>query len=219
MRVNLDGNITRTELIGRDAIVIQDGQQVTEFKEGVIPYAMQRPMALIIDEYDAGRPDVMFVLQRLLEAEGKFTLLEQNKTIWPHKYFRIFATANTIGLGDPSGLYHGTHPINQAQLDRWNIIANLDFMPLEKEVGILKLKIPNQDEQILRSMVAFANLTRQAFLNNDVTVLMSTRNVIHWAQSYVLLRDLKLAFHLSFLNKCDLTEKHIYEEFYQRCFT
>jgi cobaltochelatase CobS len=218
MRVNLDGHITRSELIGRDAIIIKEGKQVTEFKEGIIPWALEKPIALIIDEYDAGRPDVMFVIQRLLEAEGKLTLLEQNKVIFPHNDFRLFATANTIGLGDATGLYHGTHPINQGQLDRWNIIVNLDFMDNEKEIRVVSLKVPKINRDILSNMINFAHLTRQSFLNGDVNVFMSTRNLINWAQNFILVGDLQLSYLLSFLNKCDPNEKLIYDEFYQRCF-
>ncbi|AIF80596.1 aerobic cobaltochelatase CobS subunit [endosymbiont of Acanthamoeba sp. UWC8] len=218
IRINLDGHITRTELIGRDTITLSEGKQITSFQEGIIPLALKQPIALIIDEYDAGRPDVMFVIQQLLETNGKLTLLEQNSVIKPHKHFRIFATANTIGLGDPTGLYHGTNPINQAQLDRWNIITNLDFMPPDKELEVLALKLPDIPKDTLKSMVTLAQLIRQGFINGDITILMSTRNILNWAQNYSILKDIKLSFDYSFLNKCDILEKHIYEEFFNKCF-
>src|SRR3984885_72130 len=225
IRVNLDSHISRIDLIGKDAIVLRDGQQVTEYKEGILPWALQHPTALVFDEYDAGRPDVMFVIQRVLEVEGKLTLLDQNRVIHPHKAFRLFATSNTIGLGDTSGLYHGTQQINQGQMDRWNIVATLNYLPEDEEVEIVLAKVPsfadkkkhpNGREQI-RNMVALANLTRQSFMQGDISTVMSPRTVITWAENTEIFGDTATGFRLSFLNKCDETERAAIGEFYQRC--
>lgn len=222
IRINLDGHVSRIDLIGRDAIVLKDGKQVTEFREGILPWAMQKGFALVFDEYDAGRPDVMFVLQRLLEADGKMTLTDQNKIISPHPSFRLFATANTIGLGDSSGLYHGTNPINQGQIDRWNIVARLDYLPAKIEEKIILSKAPSfntkEGQQNISSMVALANLTREGFKNGDISTVMSPRTVISWAENFEIFGDMEKAFRLAFLNKCEETEKSIIAEYYQRCF-
>lgn len=222
IRINMDSHISRTDLIGRDAIVIKAGKQVTAFQEGIIPWALRRPIALVFDEYDAGRPDVMFVIQRILESQGKLTLLDQNTVITPHKYFRIFATSNTIGLGDATGLYHGTQPINQGQMDRWNIVATLNYLPHEVEERIISAKVPslhNADGSVLIArMVAMANLTRTGFMNGDISTVMSPRTVISWAENYTIFGDLHRAFRLSFLNKCDEMERATVAEYYQRCF-
>jgi len=225
IRVNLDSHISRIDLIGKDAIVLRDGQQVTEYREGLLPWALQHACALVFDEYDAGRPDVMFVIQRVLEVEGKLTLLDQNRVIHPHPAFRLFATANTIGLGDTSGLYHGTQQINQGQMDRWNIVATLNYLPENEEVEIVlakapsfanKKKRPHGREQV-RAMVALANLTRQSFMQGDISTVMSPRTVITWAENWEIFGDPGTAFRLSFLNKCDETERAAIAEFYQRC--
>jgi cobaltochelatase CobS len=220
VRINLDGNISRIDLIGRDIIVIKDGKQVTEFHDGMIPWSLKRPVALVFDEYDAARPDVMFVLQRLLESEGKFTLIDKNQVINPHPYFRIFSTANTIGLGDITGLYHGVQPINQGQMDRWNIVATLNYLPKEKEMDIVFAKMPKlkKDKKLVESMVTMADLTRAGFKAGDLSTVMSPRTVITWAENYEIFGDLEKAFRLTFLNKCDEAEKYIISEYYQRCF-
>ncbi len=222
IRVNLDSHISRTDLIGRDAIVVKDGKQVTAFAEGIIPYALRRPVALVFDEYDAGRPDVMFVIQRILEAQGKLTLLDQNTVITPHPYFRIFATSNTIGLGDATGLYHGTQPINQGQMDRWNIVTTLNYLPAEVEEKIIAAKNPSlqnaKGKKLISTMVAMANLTRAGFINGDISTVMSPRTVITWAENYSIFNDTDMAFRLSFLNKCDEMERATIAEYYQRCF-
>jgi cobaltochelatase CobS len=222
IRINMDSHISRTDLIGRDAIVVKDGKQVTAFQEGLIPLALRRPVALVFDEYDAGRPDVMFVIQRILEAQGKLTLLDQNTVITPHKYFRIFATSNTIGLGDATGMYHGTQPINQGQMDRWNIVTTLNYLPAEVEERIISAKmdaLQNADGSVLIArMVAMANLTRAGFMNGDISTVMSPRTVLSWAENYTIFEDIDLAFRLSFLNKCDETERATIAEYYQRCF-
>lgn len=222
VRINLDSHISRTDLIGRDAIVLKDGKQVTAFQEGIIPWALQRPVALVFDEYDAGRPDVMFVIQRILEAQGKLTLLDQNSVITPHPYFRIFATANTIGLGDATGLYHGTQPINQGQMDRWNIVTTLNYLPSEVEERIVSEKLPEmktaKQRKLVAQMVAMANLTRTGFMNGDISTVMSPRTVLSWAENLSIFADVDLAFRLSFLNKCDETERGTIAEYYQRCF-
>lgn len=222
IRINMDSHISRTDLIGRDAIVLKDGKQVTAFQEGIIPLALRRPVALVFDEYDAGRPDVMFVIQRILEAQGKLTLLDQNTVITPHKYFRIFATSNTIGLGDSTGMYHGTQPINQGQMDRWNIVSTLNYLPHEVEERIVSAKSPslqNADGSLLIArMVAMANLTRTGFMNGDISTVMSPRTVISWAENYAIFHDVDMAFRLSFLNKCDEMERATIAEYYQRCF-
>lgn len=222
IRVNLDSHVTRVDLIGKDSIVIQDGKQITAFQEGILPWSFQRPVALVLDEYDAARPDVMFVIQRVLEAEGKLTLLDQNRVITPHPYFRIFATTNTVGLGDTSGLYHGTQPINQGQMDRWNIIATLNYLPEAEEIGIVLAKSPyynnTKGKAVLKSMVAMANLTREGFKAGDISVVMSPRTVITWAENARIFDNVNTAFRMTFLNKCDETEKPVIAEYYQRCF-
>ncbi len=220
IRVNLDSHISRTDLIGRDIITLKDGKQVTQFQEGILPWSLTRPMALVFDEYDAGRPDVMFVIQRVLEAQGKLTLLDQNRVISPHPYFRLFATSNTIGLGDSTGLYHGTQPINQGQMDRWNIVATLNYLPPEDELKVVlsKVKEMAKSKDTLRSMIAMADLTRQGFMNGDLTTVMSPRTVINWAENTQIFNDVHLAFRLTFLNKCDENERTIIAEYYQRCF-
>ena len=221
IRVNLDSHISRIDLIGKDAIVLKDGQQVTEYREGLLPWALQHACALVFDEYDAGRPDVMFVIQRVLEVEGKLTLLDQNRVIHPHKAFRLFATANTIGLGDTSGLYHGTQQINQGQMDRWNIVATLNYLPPEEETEIVVAKVPSfatdKKREQVRAMVALANLTRQSFMQGDISTVMSPRTVITWAENTEIFGDPGTAFRLSFLNKCDEAERPALAEFYQRC--
>lgn len=222
IRINMDSHISRTDLIGRDAIVLKDGKQVTAFAEGIIPWALRRPVALVFDEYDAGRPDVMFVIQRILEAQGKLTLLDQNSVITPHPYFRIFATSNTIGLGDATGLYHGTQPINQGQMDRWNIVSTLNYLPAEMEEKIVGAKLPAlqnaKGKKLVATMVAMANLTRAGFMNGDISTVMSPRTVITWAENTTIFGDVDMAFRLSFLNKCDEMERATIAEYYQRCF-
>jgi len=218
IRINLDAHISRIDLIGRDAIVLRDGLQVTEFREGLLPWALQHPVALVFDEYDAGRPDVMFVIQRVLETEGKLTLLDQNRVIRPNKWFRLFATANTVGLGDTSGLYHGTQAINQGQMDRWNIVVGLNYLPADVEREIVSSKIPGMDEKQVADMVKVADLTRQGFINGDISTVMSPRTVITWAQNTAIFKDPGFAFRLSFLNKCDETERMLVAEYYQRVF-
>ncbi len=221
LRVNLDSHVSRIDLIGKDAIVLRDGKQVTEFHEGILPWALQHACALVFDEYDAGRPDVMFVIQRVLEVEGKLTLLDQNRVIHPHGAFRIFATANTIGLGDTTGLYHGTHALNQGQLDRWNIVATLNYLPAEEEEAIVTAKIPSfskgQKKETMKGMVALANLTRQSFMQGDLSTVMSPRTVISWAENAEIFGDVGAAFRLTFLNKCDEAERNAVRELYQRC--
>jgi len=216
IRINLDSHVSRMDLIGKDAIVLQDGKQITEFREGLLPWALQRACALVFDEYDAGRPDVMFVIQRVLEVEGKLTLLDQSKVISPHQSFRLFATTNTIGLGDPSGLYHGTQQINQGQMDRWNIVTTLNYLPHEREVDIICAKLPDLDRKRVSNMVSVADLTRQGFINGDISIVMSPRTVIMWAENADIFKDFGFAFRLTFLNKCDETERSIVAEYYQR---
>ena len=222
IRINMDSHISRTDLIGRDAIILQDGKQVTAFQEGLIPWSLRRPVALVFDEYDAGRPDVMFVIQRILEAQGKLTLLDRNTIITPHPYFRIFATSNTIGLGDATGLYHGTQPINQAQMDRWNIVTTLNYLPVEMEERIISAKLPAlqnaKGKKLIASMIAMANLTRAGFINGDISTVMSPRTVLSWAENVAIFHDVDMAFRLSFLNKCDEMERATISEYYQRCF-
>ncbi|HUY04752.1 MAG TPA: AAA family ATPase [Rhodocyclaceae bacterium] len=222
VRINLDGHISRLDLVGKDSIVVRDGLQLTEFQEGIVPWALQRPMAMIFDEYDAGRPDVMFVIQRILERDGKFTLLDQNRVIRPHPCFRLFATSNTVGLGNLSGLYHGTQVLNQAQIDRWNIVATLNYLAPEEEVAIVLARVPAKDTEpgrkLVAAMVAVAELTRKGFTAGDLSTLMSPRTVITWAENCEIFRDPALAFRLSFLNKCDETERAAVAEYYQRCF-
>src|SRR6056300_668649 len=222
VRVNLDSHISRIDLIGKDAIVIKDGKQITEFKEGILPWSLQNPVALEFDEYDAGRPDVMFVIQRVLESEGKFTLLDKNKVIKPNQAFRLFATANTIGLGDTTGLYHGTQQINQGQMDRWNIVTTLNYLEAQKEEAIILAKCEflknTEGKQIIKNMVQVANLTRNGFANGDISTVMSPRTFLTWADNYKIFSDLKHSFKVSFLNKCDELERPIIAEYYQRCF-
>ena len=222
IRVNLDSHISRIDLVGKDAIVLRDGMQVTEFREGILPWAYQHPCALVFDEYDAGRPDVMFVIQRVLEAEGRLTLLDQSRVLLPHPAFRLFATANTIGLGDATGLYHGTQQINQGQMDRWSIVATLNYLGHEAETEIVLAKVPTFDtedkRQTVEAMVALAELTRSGFINGDISTVMSPRTVITWAENSLLFGDVAFAFRLSFLNKCDEIERGLVAEYYQRCF-
>jgi len=222
IRINLDSHISRIDLVGKDAIVIEDGKQITEFREGLLPWAIQHPVALVFDEYDAGRPDVMFVIQRVLEVEGKLTLLDQNRVISPHPYFRLFSTTNTIGLGDSTGLYHGTQQINQGQMDRWNIVTTLNYLEHEAEVEIVIGKAKHYQgtaagERTISNMVAVADLTRRGFINGDVSVVMSPRTVLTWAENAEIFGDVGFAFRLTFLNKCDELERPIVAEYYQRC--
>ncbi|MBT2303037.1 AAA family ATPase [Variovorax paradoxus] len=222
VRLNLDGHISRLDLVGKDAVVLREGQQVTEFQEGIVPWSLQRPVALVFDEYDAGRPDVMFVIQRILEQGGKFTLMDQNRVLRPHRYFRLFATANTVGLGNLNGLYHGAQRLNHAQIDRWNIVASLDYLPAEEEIAIVQARVPSLANEagrtVVRSMVAVANLTRKGFAAGDLSTLMSPRTVITWAENLEIFRDPALAFRLSFVNKCDEAERPVVAEYFQRCF-
>jgi cobaltochelatase CobS len=222
VRVNLDSHISRIDLIGKDAIKLKDGVQVTEFQEGILPWALRNPTAIVFDEYDAGRADVMFVIQRVLEVDGKLTLLDQNKVIEPHPNFRIFATANTVGLGDTTGLYHGTQQINQGQMDRWSLVSTLNYLSHAAEAAIVLAKNPHYNTEDGRKkvgqMVTVADLTRTAFMNGDLSTLMSPRTVIAWAQNALIFNDVGYAFRLSFLNKCDELERETVAEFYQRCF-
>ena len=222
IRINLDSHISRIDLVGKDAIVLRDGQQVTEFREGILPWALQSPTALVFDEYDAGRPDVMFVIQRVLEVDGKLTLLDQNRVIRPHKAFRLFATTNTIGLGDTTGLYHGTQQINQGQMDRWNIVTTLNYLPHDDEVSIVLAKSPTYDTEkgrkTIAAMVSVADLTRSGFMAGDISTVMSPRTVITWAENARIFGDVGFAFRVSFLNKCDEIERASVAEYYQRCF-
>jgi cobaltochelatase CobS len=222
VRVNLDSHISRIDLVGKDAIVLKEGQQVTEFRDGILPWALQRNVALCFDEYDAGRPDVMFVIQRVLEVSGKLTLLDQNKVIRAHPAFRLFATANTVGLGDTTGLYHGTQQINQGQMDRWSIVTTLNYLPHDKEVDIVCAKARQyrtpEGRDIASKMVRVADLTRSAFINGDISTVMSPRTVITWAENAEIFGDIGFAFRLTFVNKCDELERPIVAEFYQRCF-
>ena len=222
IRINLDSHISRVDLVGKDAIVIDDGKQITQFKEGLLPWALQRPVAMVFDEYDAGRPDVMFVIQRVLEVEGKLTLLDQNRVITPHSCFRLFSTTNTVGLGDTTGLYHGTQQINQGQMDRWNIVSTLNYLPHEVETDIVlgkaKSWMENPDgKMIIGNMVSVADLTRQGFVNGDISVVMSPRTVLTWAENADIFNNIGFAFRLTFLNKCDELERPILSEYYQRC--
>jgi cobaltochelatase CobS len=222
VRVNLDSHISRIDLIGKDAIKLKDGVQVTEFQEGILPWALRNPTAIVFDEYDAGRADVMFVIQRVLEVDGKLTLLDQNEVITPHKYFRLFATANTVGLGDTTGLYHGTQQINQGQMDRWSLVATLNYLSIEAETNIVLAKSPHYNTEkgrkIIKQMVTVADLTRTAFMNGDLSTVMSPRTVIAWAQNAEIFRNVGYAFRLTFLNKCDELERQTVAEFYQRLF-
>ena len=223
IRVNLDSHISRIDLIGKDAIVLKDGKQVTEFRDGILPWALQSPIALVFDEYDAGRPDVMFVIQRVLEVDGKMTLLDQNRVIKPHPAFRLLATANTVGLGDTTGLYHGTQQINQGQLDRWNLVTTLNYLPHDDESAIVLSKCPNYNKdaegrQIINSMVRVADLSRAGFMAGDISTVMSPRTVITWAENNEILGNIGTAFRMTFLNKCDELERTTVAEYYQRCF-
>ena len=222
VRVNLDSHISRLDLVGKDAIVLKDGKQITEFREGVLPWALQNPVAIVFDEYDAGRADVMFVIQRVLEVAGKLTLLDNNRVINPHQNFRLFATANTIGLGDTTGLYHGTQQINQGQMDRWSIVSTLNYLPTDAEEKIVISKVPNfstkEGKETIKSMVAIAELTRNGFISGDLSTVMSPRTVITWAENTNIIEDIDLAFKLTFFNKCDEMERPIVSEYYQRCF-
>ena len=222
VRINLDSHISRIDLIGKDSIVIRDGKQITEFQEGMLPWAYQNPVALVFDEYDAGRPDVMFVIQRILESDSKLTLLDQSRIINPNRFFRLFATANTVGLGDTSGLYHGTQQINQGQMDRWNIVTTLNYLNnIEEEKIVLSKnkKLNNKEgKEIIHCMVSTADLTRSGFINGDISTVMSPRTVITWAENYLLFNDIEYSFKLAFLNRCDELERSIIEEYYQRSF-
>ncbi|HBS37715.1 MAG TPA: cobaltochelatase subunit CobS [Rhodobacteraceae bacterium] len=222
VRVNLDSHISRIDLIGKDAIKLREGKQVTEFHEGILPWALRNPVAIIFDEYDAGRADVMFVIQRVLEHDGKLTLMDQNEIITPHMQFRLFATANTVGLGDTTGLYHGTQQINQAQMDRWSLVATLNYLSIDAESAIVLAKNPHYNNEAgrktIKQMVTVADLTRTAFMNGDLSTVMSPRTVISWAQNAEIFRNIGYAFRLSFINKCDELERQTVAEFYQRCF-
>jgi cobaltochelatase CobS len=222
IRINLDSHISRIDLVGKDAIVLKEGKQVTEFREGILPWALQHPVALVFDEYDAGRPDVMFVIQRVLEVEGKLTLLDQNKVITPHSHFRLFATTNTVGLGDTTGLYHGTQQINQGQMDRWSIVSTLNYLSHEAETDIVLGKVKSYQasdagRRMIANMVSVADLTRQGFINGDVSIVMSPRTVLTWAENTEIFGDVGFAFRVTFLNKCDELERPIVAEYYQRC--
>jgi len=215
--------VSRIDLVGKDAIVLKDGKQITEFRDGILPWALQNNIAICFDEYDAGRPDVMFVIQRVLEVSGRLTLLDQRRVIKPHPGFRLFATANTIGLGDTSGLYHGTQQINQGQMDRWSIVTTLNYLPHDKEVDIVLAKAPHyrgrkDGRDIVNKMVRVADLTRNAFIGGDLSTVMSPRTVITWAENADIFKDIGFAFRLTFLNKCDELERTLVAEFYQRCF-
>ena len=222
VRVNLDSHISRIDLIGKDAIVLREGKQITAFREGILPWALQNVCALCFDEYDAGRPDVMFVIQRVLEVEGKLTLLDQSRIIHPHDYFRLFATSNTVGLGDTTGLYHGTQQINQGQMDRWNVVSTLNYLPHDEEMKIVLSKVPSYDSEdghkTISAMVALADLSRSGFIGGDISTVMSPRTVITWAENLEIFKDIAFAFRVSFLNKCDELERPIVAEYYQRCF-
>jgi len=222
VRVNLDSHISRIDLIGKDVIKLQDGKQVTEFQQGILPWALQNSCALVFDEYDAGRPDVMFVIQRVLETDGKLTLLDQNQILTPHKNFRLFATSNTVGLGDTTGLYHGTQQINQGQMDRWSIVSTLNYLDPDQEKEIIISKLPSlandEGEIVVRRMIGVAELTRNSFINGDISTLMSPRTVINWAQNLEIFQDLAFSFRVTFLNKCDELERATVAEFFQRCF-
>ena len=218
----MDSHISRIDLLGKDAIKLKDGKQITEFQEGLLPWSIQNPVALVFDEYDAGRPDVMFVIQRILEVEGKLTLLDQNKVIEPHPSFRLFATTNTVGLGDVTGLYHGTQQINQGQMDRWHILSTLNYLDVNQELKVVLSKVEElkatKNQEIVKNMIKLANLTRNGFANGDISILMSPRTVISWAQNFKIFRDISDSFKLTFLNKCDDLEKPIINEYFQRCF-
>ena len=222
VRINLDSHISRIDLLGKDAIVLRNEKQVTEFKEGILPWSVQNPVALVFDEYDVGRPDVMFVIQRILEVDGKLTLLDQNQVISPHSSFRLFATTNTVGMGDVTGLYHGTQQINQGQMDRWHILTTLNYLDRAHELSVVIGKVPElknaKGKALAKSMIQLADLTRQGFINEDISSLMSPRTVLTWAQNYMIFKDIKHSFRLTFLNKCDEAERPIVAEYFQRCF-
>jgi cobaltochelatase CobS len=223
IRINLDSHVSRIDLVGKDAIVLKEGKQVTEFREGILPWALQRPVAICFDEYDAGRPDVMFVIQRVLEASGKLTLLDQNRVISPNPYFRLFSTTNTVGLGDTTGLYHGTQQINQGQMDRWSIVTTLNYLEHDAEAAIILAKAGAEydnaeGKKTINAMVRVADMTRNAFINGDISTVMSPRTVITWAENARIFGDIGLAFRMTFLNKCDELERPTVAEFYQRCF-
>ena len=222
VRINLDSHISRIDLLGKDAIKLKDGKKITAFQEGLLPWSIQNPVALVFDEYDAGRPDVMFVIQRILEVEGKLTLLDQNKVIKPHASFRLFATTNTVGLGDMTGLYHGTQQINQGQMDRWHILSTLNYLDVNQELKVVLSKVSefksSKNQEVVKNMIKLANLTRNGFANGDISILMSPRTVISWAQNYKIFKDVMGSFKLTFLNKCDDLEKPIINEYFQRCF-
>ena len=222
IRINLDSHVSRIDLIGKDAITIKDGKQITKFQEGILPWSIQNPVALVFDEYDAGRPGVMFVIQRVLEADGSFTLLDKNKVIKQNKYFRLFATSNTVGLGDTTGLYHGTQQINQGQMDRWNIVTSLNYLSLEKEMEIILAKNKNlnnaKGKEKVANMIKVATLTRKGFIAGDISTVMSPRTVLHWVENSEIFKDIGYGFRVTFLNKCDEIEKNIIAEYYQRCF-
>jgi cobaltochelatase CobS len=218
VRVNLDSYISRMDLIGRDQLVLKDGKQTTEFQDGIVPYALKRPVALVFDEYDAARPEVMFVIQRLLEAQGKLTLLDQNRVLTPHPYFRLFATTNTVGLGDSAGIYHGTQALNQGQMDRWHIVANLNYLDSKHEFDVVSGKVSGVDAATLKQMIAMANLTREAFMQGNLATVMSPRTVISWAENLVIFKDIAQSFQLTFMNKCDEGDRGTLKEMFQRCF-
>ena len=218
IRVNLDGHITRADLVGRDMVVVRDGKQITEFVPGILVWALERPVAIVFDEYDAGRPDVMFVIQRILESQGRFTLLDQNRVITPHRHFRIFATANTAGQGDATGLYVGSQALNQAQMDRWQVVAELGYMEPEREREVLKLRLPTLSDETLRRMTLLAGLCREAHRQGDLSTLVSLRTLITWGENLVLLDSVPAAFRMAFFNRCDETERPLIAEMFQRCF-
>jgi cobaltochelatase CobS len=218
IRINLDSHVSRIDLVGKDAIVLKDGKQITEFREGILPWALQRPIALVFDEYDAGRPDVMFVIQRILEASGQLTLLDQNRVMRPNKYFRLFATTNTVGLGDTTGLYHGTQQLNQGQMDRWSVVTTLNYLAHDVEVEIVAAKAPDVDKAIISKMVRVADMTRNAFIAGDISTVMSPRTVITWAENLLIFGEVGKAFRMTFVNKCDELERPVVAEFYQRAF-
>jgi cobaltochelatase CobS len=222
IRINLDSHVSRIDLVGKDAIVLKDGKQITEFREGILPWALQRPMAIVFDEYDAGRPDVMFVIQRVLEASGKLTLLDQNRVISPHPFFRLFSTTNTVGLGDTTGLYHGTQQLNQGQMDRWSVVTTLNYLAHDAEVEIVLAKVASyqnaEGKRQIHAMVRVADMTRNAFMNGDISTVMSPRTVITWAENAVIFGETAHAFRVTFLNKCDELERPTVAEFYQRAF-
>ena len=222
IRINLDSHVSRIDLVGKDAIVLKDGKQITEFREGILPWALQRPMAIVFDEYDAGRPDVMFVIQRVLESSGKLTLLDQNRVISPHPFFRLFSTTNTVGLGDTTGLYHGTQQLNQGQMDRWSVVTTLNYLAHDAEVEIVLAKVASfqtlEGKRQVNAMVRVADMSRNAFMNGDISTVMSPRTVITWAENTLIFGDTAHAFRVTFLNKCDELERPTLAEFYQRAF-